>query len=84
MRLTEPRAEHAVFRNAIQHTVGTHDGRVHRARQNQGAHHDHETMEYQTDEEWPFQIHRQPADQVLEEMLADIIGNDHHGKEGDQ
>ena len=41
-------------------------------------------MEYQTGDKWPFETHRQTADQVLEEMLADIVRNDHHGKERDQ
>ena len=84
MRLPEPGAEHAVFGNAVQHAVRAHDGRIHRARQDQGAHDDNEPVEYQAREKWSFQVHRQPADQVFEEVLADVVRNDHHGEEGNQ
>src|SRR6267143_4160226 len=84
VRLTEPGAEHAVFRNAVQHTVRTYDGGIDCTREDQGAHHDNKTVEYQTHDKWPFKIHRQPADQVFEVVLADVVRNDHHGKEGDQ
>src|SRR5260370_26627553 len=49
VRLPEPRAEHAVFRNAVQYAVGTHDGRVDGTCQDQGAYHDNKTVEYQAD-----------------------------------
>src|SRR5207253_2611088 len=81
VRLTEPGAEHAVFRNAVQHSVRSDDGRVDGARQDQSADNHDKTVEYQADNKWPFQIHRQTADQVLEEMLADVVWNNHYGKE---
>src|SRR6266700_5490795 len=84
VRLPEPGAEHAVFRNAVQYAVGADDGRVHRACQDQSAHNDNKAVEYQADDKWPFQIHRQSADQVFQELLAHTIRNDHHGKERNQ
>ena len=36
------------------------------------------------DEERPFEIHGQAADQIFEETLADVVGDDHHREERNQ
>src|SRR5439155_8524981 len=84
VRLPEPSAQYAIFRNTIQYAVRTHDGRVHGACQDQSAHHDNETVKYQTGDKGPFEVHRQAADQVFEELLADAIRNNHYGKKRNQ
>ncbi len=76
VRLPEPGAEHAVFRNAVQHPVGADDGRVYRARQDQGSDNNDEAVEYQADDKWPLKIHRQSADQVFQELLAHTVRNE--------
>ncbi len=45
VRLPKPTGQDSVFRNAIQHSVRTHNGGVHRAGEDQRAHHHHEAME---------------------------------------
>ena len=47
VRLPEPVRQHAVFGNAVQHAVRSHNRRVHRARKNQRAHHHHENVKHQ-------------------------------------
>src|ERR1700691_3612496 len=84
VRLTEPLAHHAVFGNAVQHAIRAHDRGVHRPSKNQRAHHNHESMEDQARDERTLEAHRQPADQILQKALANVVGNDHHREEGNQ
>ena len=78
MRLAEPFAKHAVFGNAIEHTVRADDGGVHGAGENERADHNDKSVKDQARDERSLQIHRQAADQVLEEALADVVRDDHH------
>src|SRR5260370_12307193 len=41
-------------------------------------------MKYQAGKKGPFKIHRQSADQIFQELLADTVWNDHNGKERNQ
>ncbi len=81
VRLTEPVAEHPVFRDAVEDAVRPHDGSIDRTGKNERADDDNEAVEDQAREKRPFQVHRQAADQVLQETLTYIVGNDHDGKE---
>ena len=81
MRLPEPVAQHAIFRNTVQHAVRSDDRRVHRAGKNQRANNHHENMKRQARHEWPGQTHRQPANQILEELRPRLIRYDHHREE---
>ena len=84
MRLAKPVAQHAVFRDAIQDAVRTDDGGIHGAGQNQGADNHDEPVENQPRPDRPLQAHGQAADQVFEEALAHIIGNNHHREKRNQ
>ncbi len=59
MRLAEPVGENAVFRNAVEDSVGTDDRGIDRARQDQEAHDHHEGAESQPQQQrartdtWP-------------------------------
>ena len=61
VRLTEPVGENAIFRDAVQYAVRTHNGRVHGAGQNQRAYDDDEAVEEQPKQKRSFQIHGQSA-----------------------
>src|SRR6202453_3600456 len=84
MRLTEPLAKHAVFGNAIEHAVGPDDCSVDRAGENQRSDDNDETVEDQAGDERPGEIHREAADQIFEEALADVVRDDHHGEKRNQ
>src|SRR5262249_12557120 len=51
VRLAEPVAQHAVLRNAIEHAIRAHDGRVHGSRQDEGTHDYDEGVEDQPQQE---------------------------------
>src|SRR5882762_1755403 len=84
MRLAKPIAEHAVFGNPIQHTVGADNCGVHRAGQNHRADHHHECVKNQPNRQWPGKIHGQAADEIFQKSLAYAVWNDHHREERDQ
>src|SRR5271163_2031165 len=81
--LAEPGAEDAIFGNTIENPIGTDDGGIDGAGENQGADDNHEAMKNQTEKERPLEIHGQAADEVFEKTLPNVIGDDHDGKEGD-
>ena len=84
MRLAKPLAQHAIFGNAIEHAVGADDRGVHRAGEDQRADDDDKAVKEQAGEERPFQVHGQAADQIFEEALAHVVGNDHHREKRNQ
>src|SRR5216683_894345 len=84
VRLAKPFGEHAIFRNAIQHSVGADDSGVHGPGKDECAHDYDEAMKNQADDQRSLETHGQAANQVLQIVLADIIGNDHHGEKGNQ
>ena len=81
--MAEPVGKHAVFGHAVEHAVGADNGRVHRAGQNQRAHQNHEGVEQQPHGDRADEVHREAADQVVQEVLARRVGDDHHGEKGD-
>ncbi len=84
MRLAKPVAEHAVFGYTVQHAIRTDDRGVDRARKDHRAHHHHEGVKDQPDQEWSSQVHRQSADKIFQESLPYVVRNDHYGEEGNQ
>ena len=62
VRLTKPIAQHAILGDAVEDTVGPHDGGIDCACKNEHANDDHEAVKDQTSEKWPFKIHSQAAD----------------------
>jgi hypothetical protein len=60
------------------------DGGIDGARKNQRSHQHHEPMEQQTNRNRPHQEHGKPANQVVQEVLARRVGDDHHREKGDQ
>ena len=83
MRLTEPMGKNAVLGDPVQDAVRPHDGRVDRSGEHQRADHGNERAERHSNGQWAGQVHRQPADRIVEEVVSDGIWNDHHGKERD-
>ena len=82
--MAEPIGEHAVFRHAIQHAVGTDNRGIHGPGENQRADHHDEDVERQPHRKLPVQMHRQAADQILGEVSAHAIRNDHHREKRNQ
>src|SRR5271163_955989 len=84
MRLAEPRAKHAVFGNTVEHAVGTDDGGVDRAGQNDGADDYHEAVKDQSYDQRALKTHGQPADKIFQKALTHVVRNDHHREKRDQ
>src|SRR5258706_4425359 len=78
VRLAEPGTQYSIFGDAVQHSVRTHNRRVHRPGENQRAHYNHKSIEDEAHPKPPRQTHCQPADQVLQVTFPDRIMNDHH------
>ena len=81
VRLTEPGTENTILRNAVQNAVGANDRGVDSASEDQSAHNDNKAMEDQAEDERSLEVHGEAADKVLEEILALLIGDDHHREE---
>src|ERR1039458_5111292 len=81
MRAPKPVRQDTVLRHPVENPVGTYDGGVHRPGENHRTDQDDESMEHQTEREGPRDVHRQAADEIIEETLALGIRNDHHGEE---
>ena len=84
VRMAEPVGQHAVFGHAIEHAVRSDDGGIHGAGQDQRSHQHHESMKQQARQNRPDQVHRKPADQVIEKTLPRDVRDDHHREEGNQ
>ena len=82
MRVPEPVREDAVFGDAVQNAVRTHNGGIHGSGQHQNADQHHEALEDQPQHVWSDKIHGQAADQVVEVLRANRVRNDHEGEEG--
>src|SRR5215469_5113961 len=82
--MPEPIGENPVFRYATQNAIRSYDGCIDRSRKNQHPDDDHENMKRQTQTERTLQVHGKAADQILEEKMANVVWNDHHGKEGNE
>src|SRR5216683_1482243 len=66
VRLAKPFGEHAIFRNAIQHSVGADDSGVHGPGKNECAHDYDEAMKNQADDQRSLETHGQAANQVVQ------------------
>src|SRR5262249_34765157 len=84
VRLAEPVAQHAIFRDAVEYTIRAHDCRVHGPRQDDGTHYHDEDVEDQPQQKRAFEAHGQAADEVFQEALPDDVWNDHHREERNQ
>src|ERR1700757_1764411 len=84
MRLAKPVAQHAIFGNTVEHAIRTDDRGIDRASKNHGAHDHYEGVKDQPDQEGSGEIHGQTADKIFQETLPHVVGNDHHGEEGNQ
>ncbi len=80
MRLAEPWQQHAVFGNAIQDAVGADDRSIRGAGQNQSTHDHYKNMKAETQHVRPAEVHRKAADEIVEVLGADIVGDDHAGE----
>src|SRR5206468_2532324 len=84
MRLEEPVGHDAVLGHAIEDAVGTDDGRVRRAGQDQKADDDDESVEGQAQRLGADDVHGQAADEVLRILgAAQVFGNEQDGQEAD-
>src|SRR5208282_1219852 len=78
VRTTEPVGEHAVFRDAIEHSVRTDDGGVYGARQNQESDNHDERAKGQAHNLRADHVHGESGDQVVAVHLhADAVGDQH-------
>src|ERR1700733_5840703 len=84
MRMPEPIREDAIFRDAIQNAVGTDNRGVHGPGENQRADHHHKHMEAQSHRKTSHQVHCQAANQILGEIPAHAVRNNHHREERNQ
>src|ERR1700674_2238428 len=84
VRLAEPVAENAILGDSIEDAIGAHDGRVDCSRQDERSHDNNETVKDQSGNERTLEVHRQAANQILQETLPHIVRNDHYGEERNQ
>ena len=84
MRMAEPIREDAVLGDAVQHAVRAEDGGVDRPGEHDGADHDDERVEQQSCRHGARQVHRQAADEIVEELRPVAVRDQHHGEKGNQ
>src|SRR5262249_23053522 len=84
VRLTEPGRENTIFGNAIEDAVGTDDGGVDGAGENNGAYDNDEYVENDACEERASKVQGEAPDEVFQKALADVIGDDHDCEERDE
>ena len=84
MWLTEPGAEHAVFRDTVENTVRAQDGGVNGAGENESSNDHDKSMKDEAGNVRALKVHGQAANQILQVILAFAIGNDHDGEKGNE
>ena len=84
MQLAKPRWKHTVLRDTAEDAVGAEDGCIDRTRQDENTDHHDKTVKGEPEPEGPCKHHREAADQVVENIGALRIRDQHDGEEGDQ
>ena len=79
MRLPKPIGENAIFRNAVEDSIGTDDRSIDRAGQDQEADDNDKCPEKQSQQQRPPQIHGESGDEViLVDWHPHRVRNNHH------